>query len=67
MSPDSSPLSSIRRRDVLSLSAGALTTALAGCSSLQQTFREQQLSTPERRIPVDWKPNPGEWPRIGYL
>ncbi|WP_332897316.1 outer membrane protein assembly factor BamB family protein [Haladaptatus sp. CMSO5] len=62
--PDSTP--SIRRRDVLSLAAGALTTTLAGCSSLQQKLREQQLSTPERRIPADWQPNPGEWPMGGY-
>lgn len=67
VSPDSpSPPSRFRRRAVLSLSAASLTTALAGCSSLQQKFNKLQLPTPERQIPADWEPNPGEWPRFGY-
>lgn len=67
MSPDSSsPNPRFRRREVLSLSAASVATALAGCSYLPSRDEGPDFEPPERTIPADWKPNPGDWPVWGY-
>lgn len=50
------------RRQVLSLSALAVGSALGGCTSLL----DDGPSTAERQVSPDWRPSPGEWPTWNY-
>lgn len=57
----------LRRRDVLALSSVAAGTTLGGCvgdagSQLSGMLRD----VPERQVPPDWHPPPGQWPMRGY-
>lgn len=60
----SSPTDPVSRRDALALVGAGSLSAVAGCSSLP--WSSQGYSPPERRVPADWRPDPGEWPMRDY-
>lgn len=60
----SRPTDPVSRRDVLALVGAGSLSAIAGCASLP--WSSQEHSPPERRVPADWHPAPGEWPMRDY-
>jgi len=55
---------SVSRRDALALVGAGSLSAVAGCSSLPWSSKGH--APPERRVPADWHPEPGEWPIRDY-
>lgn len=59
-----SELETVNRRNFLSLAATGATGIVAGCASVP--WSSQDWSPPDRRVPADWHPNPGQWPLETY-
>ncbi|MFC4406464.1 outer membrane protein assembly factor BamB family protein [Haloarchaeobius iranensis] len=65
MSPDSPSTASVGRRALLASASAAGVAALAGCSTVDGLL-DDGVEPPERRVPADWRPTPGDWPTEYY-
>jgi len=65
VSPDSPSTPSLGRRSLLGTVAAAGIGSLAGCSTVDGLL-DAGVEPPERRVPPDWNPAPGDWPSEHY-
>jgi outer membrane protein assembly factor BamB len=65
VSSDSPSTPSLDRRSLLGTVAASGIGTLSGCSTVAGLL-DDDVEPPERRVPADWNPAPGDWPTRHY-